>query len=179
MMRRYIKMNREDVVSYALPNVVGIELGIAEGEFSERVLNKYSVKHWYGVDAWSGSRNHDTAEYIKTLRRLEKYRDRNTLLRMNFSEALLLFPNNYFDIIYVDGYAHTGQEQGRTLDEWYPKLKSGGIFSGDDYSPSRWPLNVNMVETFALRNHLEVNVIECGEKDNTWSVEPTWWVRKP
>lgn len=45
--------------------------------------------------------------------------------------------NLYF--IYVDGYAHTGEDRGKTLFDWYPKLKIGGLMAGDDYHDD-WPL---------------------------------------
>tara|TARA_Y100000389_G_C17052243_1_gene313332 strand:+ start:118 stop:318 length:201 start_codon:yes stop_codon:yes gene_type:complete len=49
-----------------------------------------------------------------------------------------LFPDDFFDFIYVDGYAHTGEENGKTFFDWWPKLKQNGIFSGDDYDNKKW-----------------------------------------
>lgn len=156
---------------------IGIELGVAEGVFSERILRKSTLSFLYGVDMYAGDRGHDLDQYRRALVRLMRYRGRHALLKMRFDEALALFPDAYFDFIYVDGYAHTGEEEGRTLDEWYPKLKAGGIFSGDDYS-RRWPKVVAAVDLFVASKRLELNIIECSEAASIWSEEPTWWVRK-
>jgi hypothetical protein len=41
---------------------------------------------------------------------LEAYAARSTVLRATFAEALALFPDEYFDLVYLDGYAHTGND---------------------------------------------------------------------
>lgn len=61
---------------------------------------------------------------------------------MTFDQALDLFDDASFDFIYCDEYAHTGEEAGRTLADWYPKLKPGGVMAGDGYDPDNWPLVV-------------------------------------
>ncbi len=58
---------------------------------------------------------------------------------MSFDDAITLFADDFFDFIYFDGYAHTGEEGGKTFSDWYKKLKVGGIFAGDDYHDD-WPL---------------------------------------
>ncbi len=101
------------------------------------------------------TRGHDVHQYKKAVGRLNPFKTRNSILRMRFDEALDLFPNGSCDFIYVDGYAHTGEEEGRTFRDWFPKLKSGGIFAGDDYSPE-WPLVVREVDKFVAENNLKM-----------------------
>lgn len=168
---------RDDVIKLVRPGGVGIELGVAEGAFSERLLSHNILSHLYSVDMYAGDRKHDTQQYLRALKRLEPYRDKNTIIRMRFDEAVYLFDDGYFDFIYIDGYAHTGQEGGLTLREWFPKLKKGGIFSGDDYSPQRWPLVVQVVDDFVEKNGLELNLIDCSE-DVSYSGYPTWFAYK-
>jgi hypothetical protein len=99
------------------------------------------------------------------------------IMRMRFDEALPLFSDESLDFIYVDGYAHDGELNGRTFRDWFPKLRKGGIIAGDDYSPE-WPLVVASVDAFASANSLEVHVIDCHEK--SWnSMYPTWFAYKP
>ena len=45
---------RQDIVSFAKENPIGIELGVAEGEFSELVLSSHNVSHWFSIDMWAG-----------------------------------------------------------------------------------------------------------------------------
>jgi len=167
---------RQDVAKLVAANGIGIELGVAEGVFSERVLQSSTVGFLYGVDRYAGG-GHNVAQYRRAMVRLMPYRNRHTILRMRFHEALDLFPDEYFDFVYVDGYAHNGEEGGRTIREWYPKLKSGGILSGDDYSPS-WPLVQAAVDAFVCEQGLALSVIECGEPGVPWCKYPTWWTRK-
>ena len=58
---------------------------------------------------------------------------RYTFLRGTFESHVNSFDDETFDFIFIDGYANSGQENGKTLDDWWPKLKPGGIFSGHDY----------------------------------------------
>lgn len=169
---------RYDVSRLAPPGGLGIELGVAEGVFSERVLQRSALSFLYSVDIYAGDRGHNDDEYRRALTRLMPHRARNTILRMRFDEAVKLFPDNTFDFIYVDGYAHTGQEGGQTLNEWWPKLKSGGIFAGDDYSPG-WPLTKEAVDRFLGHLRLPLNVIHPQDPDSPWSQHPTWWTIKP
>jgi len=170
-------ISREDIVRLAGNNPVGIELGVAEGYFSNRVLASIPVYRWYCVDAWAGDRGHNDAQYEKTKELLSKYKNVD-ILRMRFDEALGLFEDNFFDFIYIDGYAHTGQEDGKTLEDWWPKLKTGGIYSGDDYSPHKWPKNVDSINNFAKSVDKRVVVYEFENKNNPWSRYPSWYIRK-
>lgn len=169
---------RDDVATLIKPGGIGIELGVAEGKFSERILKKSQLAYLYSVDMYDGERCHDIDQFRRAITRLMPYRERNCLLKMRFDEALPLFEDGYFDFIYADGYAHTGEEEGQTFSDWYPKLKSGGIFAGDDYSPS-WPKVVEEVDKFIARHGLKLHVIDCHEPDDWASQFPTWFTFKP
>lgn len=179
MIDHYYFNRREDVIKYTNPNGVGIELGVAEGEFSERILRETQNSNFYlySVDMWAGDRGHDVAQYSRVINRLDKYKNRNSVIKLTFDEALPLFPDNYFDFIYVDGYAHTGEENGKTFYDWFPKLKNGGIMAGDDYHDN-WPLVKNAVDLFSSNIKRDLHVINCHEPNSVWSEYPTWFVFK-
>ena len=105
-------------------NNLGIELGVAAGSFSARMVQSGKFRRFWGVDVYGDA--HDITEYKRALLTVGIEAD-YALLRMTFDEALDIFPDEFFDFIYVDGYAHTGEEGGRTLINWYAKLKPGGI----------------------------------------------------
>lgn len=168
---------RQDIIKLVKPNGIGIELGVAEGVLSERLLSSNKLSHLYGVDLYN-TPDHDVNQYKRALNRTERFRNNYSLLRMSFSEALDLFPDNYFDFIYIDGYAHTGQDDGQTLYDWYPKLKRGGVFSGDDYHP-HFPKTVESINKFSKEHNLQVKVINCHEPYSVWSEYPTWYVLDP
>lgn len=125
--------------------LIGIELGVAAGWYSRRLHETGLFDQLYGVDMY-GDR-HDTVEYIKALKNVG-LGQRYWLLRMTFDEALDAFPDEFFDYVYIDGYAHTGENRGKTIFDWYPKVKVGGMIAGHDYHP-KWPMVQLSVNTFA------------------------------
>jgi SAM-dependent methyltransferase len=105
--------------------------------------------------------------------------DRNYhLLRMTFAEAHLLFPDEFFDFVYVDGYAHSGEEGGRTILDWYAKVKPGGILAGDDYDPVRWPLVVWGVHNLVAQIGVPLRVTE-HILEGTYNNYASWFIVKP
>jgi FkbM family methyltransferase len=168
---------REHVVQLFPSNAIGVELGVAAGDFSERILKHEHVAYLFSIDMWAGDRGHGVEQYREAIVRLDPYRARNSILRMRFDEALSLFGDESLDFVYVDGYAHDGELNGQTFRDWYPKLRPGGIISGDDYSPE-WPRVVAAVNRFAEENGLDVHIIDCHE-DSWNSKYPTWFAIKP
>lgn len=162
---------REEIVKLLPQNAVGIELGVAEAKFSEKLLLNGNFSHLYGVDIYAGDRGHDESQYEQALDKLSKHNN-YTLIRKTFEQALEDFEDEFFDFIYIDGYAHTGQNEGKTLHDWYLKLKKGGLFSGDDYS-KRWPENYRAVNEFVSKKDLELHVI------NDWNSHRSWLCFKP
>jgi hypothetical protein len=168
---------RDDVALLLPPGAIAIELGVAEGTFSERILRRTNIAFLYGVDAYAGDRGHDLLQYKGALRRLDQFRSRHSLLQMRFDEAIDLFPDEYFDFIYVDGYAHTGEENGRTFYDWWPKLKTGGLFAGDDYDDA-WPDVMRNVDAFLEMHSLTGYVVPYVESDTPYCRYPTWFTFK-
>ncbi len=170
--------NREEIASFAPEGAIGVELGVASGSFSERLLATGRFGHFYSIDMWAGDRGHDVNQYKKVISRLQKYRDRSTIIKLRFDEALDLFPDDFFDFIYIDGYAHTGQNDGQTLLDWWPKLKRGGIFSGDDYA-ERFPKVIKEVDAFAHAHGLQIHVHRPRTVGDKQFQQPSWITRKP
>ncbi|MEZ5958980.1 MAG: class I SAM-dependent methyltransferase [Hyphomonadaceae bacterium] len=170
---------RDDVASLLAPGAIGIELGVAEGEFASRVLAHTRIGLLYGVDMYAGDRGHDLDQYKRALRRLMPFAGRSALLHMRFDQALDLFADESLDFIYVDGYAHTGEEGGATFHDWWPKLKRGGIFAGDDYDQAAWPDVVSNVNAFLAGNGLTGYLIPNVESDVAYCKYPTWFTIKP
>jgi hypothetical protein len=166
---------RHDVASVLNGNNnIGIELGVAQGTFSKRMLNSDKFKRFYGVDIYGDTHNQE--EYVSTLKYIGFPEPRYNLLRMDFESALELFSDEYFDFIYVDGFAHTGEEGGKTLIQWIKKLKIGGILAGDDYHGD-WPLVIWAVNDLARQIGVEVN-ITLGIEEVDFCKYPTWYFRK-
>tara|TARA_B110000483_G_scaffold237147_1_gene311426 strand:+ start:1336 stop:1950 length:615 start_codon:yes stop_codon:yes gene_type:complete len=159
---RYLTSNRppkhggrHELSNLIKPNSISLELGVASGYFSESILQNSKVGQHFSIDLWGD--HHDSLEYIKCATRLSRFNDRSVVMRMDFSSALLIFPDHFFDTIYIDAYAHTGQQNGQLLENWWNKLKPGGIFSGHDYD-EKWPQTVSSVNQFCELKKLKVHI---------------------
>ena len=153
---------------------VGIELGVAGGSFSTRIVESGKFDKVFGVDTYDDYYHH-IDEYREAISQVG-LKSNYSLLRMTFEEALSLFPDEFFDFIYVDGFAHTGQEGGQTLADWYPKLKVGGIMAGDDYHDD-WPLVQWAVNDFASALGVGLTVTEKTES-HSYNRYPSWFITK-
>ena len=165
---------RDDVITGLQGNnSIGIELGVAGGHFSDRMVRSNKFHKFFGVDLYED--HHDTAEYKNALKLVGLHKN-YVLLRMSFDEALDLFEDSFFDFIYFDGYAHTGEEGGKTFQSWYNKLKFGGIFAGDDYHDD-WPLVKWAVNDMTKQLGCELHVTGRQEFTNL-NRYPSWFFKK-
>lgn len=147
-----------------------IELGVAKGEFGEALMLTNPDARYLGIDRYTD--HHGEGECRSTMLRLGKLG--GSLWRITFAEAARHIRPGSVDLVYVDGYAHTGQDGGLTLTEWWPKVKPGGIFAGHDYHP-RWQPTIDAVNAFARAYGLEQDLRLIHEEKGYDS----WWIRKP
>ena len=166
--------SRHDVVKLVKSAGIGIELGTAGGDFSRRVLENSDLEYLYTVDMFDP----DGGRYRTAVQNLMSFKNRSSIIKMKFSEAADVFEYQYFDWVYIDGFAHTGQENGQTFNDWWPKVKPGGVFSGDDYNQVHWPLVVENLNIFAERKKQDIYVIDCAPGDDWASKQPTWFMIK-
>lgn len=148
--------DRYDLPALCKEGGVGIELGVASGNYSNIILKNSKLRILYSVDAWSD--HHNSAEYVMCVKKLSTHGNRSVVMRMFFEDAIQHFPDNFLDFIYIDAYAHLGQEEGKILNDWYPKLKTGGIFAGHDYC-APWTKTIKAVNSFFKQNNKNFAVI--------------------
>lgn len=147
------------------------ELGVAKGTFSDELLRARSDFQLASIDRWGGDRGHDNDEFADACALLAAHGERSTIVRKSFDEALDDFAPGSLDLIYIDGYAHDGQEEGRTLECWWSRLKPGGVFAGHDYHPD-WRATKEAVDNFCELHGLVLQT-------TTADYFPSWYVRKP
>jgi hypothetical protein len=168
--------NRYDIVRLLQgDDNIGVELGVAGGNFSERMIQSRRFRLYIGVDSYADSR-HDEDQYQAVLRRMataSNYR----LLRIGFDRALTLFEDQYFDLVYCDGYTQKAQQRYEAILSWYAKVKPGGVIAGGDYHPDR-PLLCEAVDEFVRQSGEELMLTTVAEPDVDYAHYPTWCVRK-
>jgi len=159
---------RADLALFVPDNGVMIELGVAAGKFAVELIKANPRARYVGIDRWSD--HHDKYEMVVAETCIRGKSKTAYLIRSTFSDALQYFPDESLDLIYIDGYAHTGQDNRQTLDDWYPKLTIGGIFAVHDYCAKYQP-TIDAVDSFVARHGLTLNIINDGD-------HPSWWVIK-
>lgn len=121
---------------------VGVEIGVAEGWYSSKIMELGKVNRMYGVDPYSphqGYRDYTRETTYNRLQskaheRLDKYPDYNFIQAYSV-DAVQRFEDNSLDFVYVDG-DHSYEAVIKDITMWIGKVKSGGILAGDDYIKS-------------------------------------------
>lgn len=169
---------------------VGVEVGVLRGEFSRAVLKEWKGKKLYLVDAWrnfkentdmnNGDHNTQLNNLAETFKNVYQFFDRATIIRETSVEASELFPDNFFDFVYLDA-AHDYKNVMKDLEAWFPKLKKGGLFCGDDYHDGvilsggvTLFESKTAVDEFAAKNNLEVVTTRIPSNIEM----PQWWCIK-
>ena len=119
---------------------IGIEIGTFEGDFTNRILSNWGGT-LYSLDVWaeidyneyrddSNRKPEDTLH--KVIDNVKGYENRNVLIRTTSEYGSTMFPDEYFDFVYIDAN-HKYEYVKKDIEYWYPKIKKGGMISGHDY----------------------------------------------
>jgi predicted O-methyltransferase YrrM len=103
-------------------------------------------------------------------RTLDAFGERARLHRAASVEAARMFADGFFDLVFVDG-DHTYAGATADLAAWWPKLRPGGIFCGDDYL---WAEVKQAVDEFAAGGG---RTLTFASKPGT--SYPIWVIEKP
>ena len=128
--------------------IVAAEIGIEHGTSAMAMIQNYeSIEQYYCIDPWRG--RDEKYERVKVL--LEST-GKATVLRMTSDEAVNHVPNN-LDFVYIDG-DHSYEQVLRDLENWVPKIRSGGIISGHDWCKFEIGVVEAGTEYFPKNDHL-------------------------
>jgi hypothetical protein len=130
------------------PGGAAIEIGVAGGHFTKQILASWpNLKTLLCVDAWrhfdvgyDDSCNLSDAEQEERYQRflLDMKDDKRVIPLRGLSLDAASEFYTYYDFepsfIYLDAN-HSEEHAYADAVAWWPKLKSGGIFSGHDYAP--------------------------------------------
>ena len=171
----YSNINRFEIAKQLEGSLnIGVELGVAEGNFSYQMMKLNKFKNFYGVDAYQDFQ-HNNIEYKKTKNKLSIFKNYK-LIRKRFEQTLDEFEDESIDFLYIDGFAHEGNDGGRTFFNWIRKVKVGGICSGDDYHDD-WPLVKKTVNYYMNKINQDLYITNTYNEDK-YSDYPSWYFRK-
>jgi len=184
-----------------------VEVGVFEGQFSA-----HNLHHWRGrytmVDTWAHrpgdgqDKNDEDADYWKGIRLRATQNtgfagDRRKIRQGYSVEVADETPNFLFDWVYLDA-GHDYVNFRNDLEAWWPKLRPGGLFSGDDYGTGfdhprlgvitaarlarkyggiaeayKWGTALALSE-FCEARKLQLNITWLNDQAN-----PAWYIIKP
>jgi len=148
-------------------NVIA-EIGISKGHnFSQLIRHNPTIA--VAVDAWrdDGVRSRNDAGFSQDELDEQYLNFKNEIADKPFVkiyreysfDAVRHFKDHYFDFIYIDA-DHTYGACLQDIEDWYPKVKKGGVLLGDDYRMAKLRTGVEFgvihaVQTFTKKNKLK------------------------
>jgi len=121
------------------------EIGVFEGTYSAYLNKAFSPEQLWLIDSWigvitSGDKDGKNVKSFKDnylyLQVCKKFiNDRNIHVLRYKSDILRIFPNNYFDLVYIDG-DHSYDVVLHDLNICYKKVRCNGWILGHDYKPN-------------------------------------------
>lgn len=117
------------------------EIGVCIGTHLQYLLISNPELVAYAIDPWiayegpsdSISQELSEARYKITLNNLGEFGDRVHIIRKTSMDAVGLFQDGFFDLVYIDAI-HSYEHAKADIMAWEPKVKQGGIISGHDYT---------------------------------------------
>lgn len=121
--------------------IVGVEIGCSIGDTSEWLLQSLPTLKWTGIDPyanyidWNGNNLNNLQSQFEAFEKriMARYPDRTNFLRMTSDEASDHIEDNSLDFVFIDGL-HTYEQVKIDCQNFYPKVKRGGLFAGHDYT---------------------------------------------
>ena len=121
-------------------NPVGVEIGCAEGNTTWFLLNVHPTLNLTSIDPyvtyvdWNGNNLNDRERFYELVtERFASFSDRFTLIRDYSDNVVDQFEDESLDFIFIDGL-HTYEQVKKDCENYYSKVKPGGIFAGHDFT---------------------------------------------
>lgn len=150
-----------------------VEIGSYAGESTMMFANKFVDAKIYCIDPWNdmdfeaykidkvGVGSYTKPSLVESIfdENIKNYNN-ITKIKLTSEEAASQFEDNSLDMVYIDGI-HTVKYIAIDLEKWIPKVKSGGIISGHDFS-QRFRKYANYIKNYMGGQPIKVY------GDNSW-----------
>jgi len=171
----FIRKSAQKVNEKIKRPIIAVEIGVRAGHNALAMLNEMNIRTLFLVDPYFPyddggvyqTERMQKKNMIEMLDRLAEHCEKTILLFQKSEKAVELFPDKYFDYLYIDG-EHSYEGVMKDLELWHPKVKDEGILAGHDYnSLVAWPGVTKAVKEFAGKRNL--SIINC--RDSDWLIE--------
>lgn len=148
------------------PGGTWVELGSWMGRSAAycvvELLNRHKLGPFYCIDTWQGGDSIETHPLVLSggahanfLQNLAPVRHLITDIKRPSAEAADQFQDASVDFCYVDAL-HTYEGVMLDLEAWWPKIRAGARFGGDDYTKG-WPGVCKAVDEFFGEKKIRVS----------------------
>jgi len=158
-------------------NLIGVEVGVFRAvSFCTLLQQCPNIKHLYGIDYYIPSLPGTAEDFIMDEKDAEfyfmlaqhnikfsGYQEKATLIREDSAQSVKRFEDESLDFVFLDRsvlFEHYEQD----LNDWYPKVKKGGLFSGHDWDTLGKDLVPKFLEEKAENQKISVF-------DNVWVLQ--------
>lgn len=156
-------------------NFTWVELGSWTGKSAAyctvELLNQNKNGKFYCVDTWGGGLEHQELDIVKQNKLFDIFKnnvspiiDKIDIVKSISWEFADKFEDNSINFCYVDA-AHDYSSVIKDLTAWWPKIKDGSYFAGDDYTKG-FPGVQNAVRDFFTPLNIKVK-----RKGRCWMVK--------
>ena len=172
------------ILNYLGLTGLGVEVGVRKGNYSEYLLDSWNGKTLSSIDPWLhfddgkyidgsnvGQKKQDQI-FMEATKKLSRYKQRSIIIRGTSLEAAKKFEEGSLDFVYLDAQHHY-EAVKEDIEAWLPKIRSGGVISGDDYADFELDDNVfgvkRAVDEFVKQEGLQLLLTIDG-------LYPSWFV---
>jgi hypothetical protein len=154
------------VLSEIKSNCVWVELGSWTGKSAAycavELINSSKIGKFYCIDSWKGGEEHYNWEILKDLKQIfinnvTPVANYITIIENMSWDAAEQFEDNSVDFCYVDA-GHTYECVTNDLTAWWPKIKPGSYFGGDDYTKG-FPDLEKAVQNFFFNKKIKIQKV--------------------
>lgn len=121
---------------------LGIEIGLSAGHTTKHLFENVKGLRLHGIDPypdyvdWNGHEltpEEQGGTFKEFLQNTSKFIDHITHFRMFSDEVAPELLDASYDFVFIDGL-HTYEQVLKDCENFYPKIKDGGLFAGHDYN---------------------------------------------
>jgi hypothetical protein len=152
--------------------VIVAEMGVEKGLNASEMLSNMNVEKLYLIDDYAPYTDYlggfcppeiQEEVYQTMFKNLNRYLDKIVFITRNSVQAGKLFPDEFFDFVYIDGN-HNYDSVLQDLNIWYHKIKKGGVLGGHDFDIRNIDRQdvTEAVKDFTKLNELEFQVFSEG-----------------
>jgi hypothetical protein len=180
----------EEVKKIINPNPVCAEIGVWYGGFSTEIYNQLNPSKLYLIDPFNimtdpiskldnyPNMSHGTVysnqsclDNVNEILKVPILENKVMIDRNLSTDALINYDDEFFDFIYIDA-CHLYESVLWDMENYFPKLKSGGVMGGHDYFNHSSFGVIKAVNHFCEKYNYEIIILTDESQYGDWLLSP-------